>query len=111
MAAGALRRRCIFASQGETPDGYGGFTLGWNALDPVWGHLRPERGTERLEGGRLEANLGAVLRVRSSATTRAITESYKVTISGVDYQIRSIANPDQRNKYIEMTLERGGVAQ
>lgn len=111
MAAGSLRRRAAFKRQDETPDGAGGFTIDWTTVTTVWASLMPERGSERIEGGRLEANLGAVLRVRSSATTRAITESYKVTIDSVDYQIRSISNPDQRNKFIEMTVERGGVAQ
>lgn len=111
MPAGPMRKRCAFKRQDETTNGKGGFTIAWTTVATVWGQLKPQRGTERLEGARLEANLLAVLKVRSSATMRAITESYKVTIDSVDYQIRSISNPDQRDRSIEFLVERGGVAQ
>ena len=109
---GSLRKRVQFKRRGEVSDGAGGYTDGFADLgSPVWCSLRPERGNERLEGGRLEANLAAVLRVRSSSFTRTMTEADQAEVDGVPYQIRSISNPDQRNKYLEMTVERGGVAQ
>lgn len=94
----------------RTPDGAGGFSVAWSTALTVWGYLRPERGRERLEAGRLESATMAVLRIRSSAAARAIDASYRAVVDGVHYQIRAIVNPDQRDEYIEMTLEEG-VAQ
>lgn len=105
--AGALRQRVTFQTETEMPDGGGGYERGWSDVITVWGSLQPERGRERLQADRLQASLGGVLRVRSSTETRAITEAHRVLIDGVPYQIRSIANPDQKNRYLEMTVERG----
>lgn len=107
MAAGKLRKRLTFERIGEVPDGGGGSVVGWSTLTTVWGSFMPERGRERLEAGRLESAVAGVVRVRSSVTARTITESDRVQINSVAYQIRSITNPDQRNKFLEMTIERG----
>lgn len=111
MASGPMRRRCAFKQKTRTSNGAGGFTFTWPTLTTVWGQLKPIRGTEREDNGRIEANVEAELKVRSSATLRTVNEDDQVTISGEDYNIRAITNPDQRNKYLLMQLERGNVAQ
>lgn len=107
MPAGSLRKRLTFETEGETPDGGGGYVAGWSTIATVWGSFRPERGRERLEAGRLEGAVAGVVRVRSSATTRTITEKDRVTFGGDSYQIRSLTNPDQRNKFLEFLVEKG----
>lgn len=108
--AGALNKRVIFQLATEVADGGGGNALTWADALTVWGQFLPERGRERLEAGRLEASVAGLLRVRSSAASRAVTERYRVQIDSVPYQIRSISNPDQRNVMLEMLVERGGAA-
>ncbi|RMF11097.1 MAG: head-tail adaptor protein [Alphaproteobacteria bacterium] len=107
MRSGSLRDRVVFEAESLTPDGGGGNMRAWVAAVTTRGQFIPERGRERLETGRLEAALGGVLRVRSSAATRAITPEHRVTINGDVFQIRSVSNPDRRNKMIEMSVERG----
>lgn len=110
MAAGPMRRRITFQEESQTPDGGGGYELAWSDIVTVWGSFQPERGRERIEAGRLAETLGGVIKIRSSAASRAITPGNRAVMSGVSYNIRSISNPDQRNKFLEMTVERGGVA-
>lgn len=110
MAAGSMRKRITFQLETEVPDGGGGYELGWSELATVWGSFKPERGNERVQAGRIAETLAGVMRVRSSATTRLVTTSHIAVMDGEGYNIRSITNPDQRDKYIELAVERGDIA-
>lgn len=110
MAAGKLNKRIKFRSEVETSDGYGGSALSWSDLATVWGSFRPERGSEKVKAGRLSETLAGVMTIRSSTMTRQITTAYIAVLDDEDYQIRSISNPDQRNRFLELVVERGGVA-
>lgn len=105
--AGLMRDRITFQQEREEPIGGGGYELNWHTAATVWGQLAPERGSERVEAGRMEASVGAVLRVRYSADTAAITAGWRALIDGEPYNIRSVTQPDRRNRIIEMTVERG----
>ncbi len=109
MSIGQLRDRVAFHRLDSTADDYGNVSSGYSATAflTVWGGFKPERGRERLEAGRLEASHAGVLTVRSSSDTRGVTEADQVRIDGVAYQIRTIANPDRRGRFLEMTVERG----
>lgn len=107
MRAGSLNKRVTFERRRAIDDGGGGGGIVWEAFLTVWGGLRPERGRERLEAGRLEAVVAGVLQVRSSSDARGVTEADRVVIDNVPHQIRAIVNPDQRNRMLEMTVERG----
>lgn len=105
--AGTLNKRVTFQRRVVTDDGGGGHSREWSNLVEVWGGFSPERGSERLEAGRLQGSLFGVLRVRSSATTRTVTVDDRVMIDGVAHQIRSVANTDQRNRMLDILVERG----
>jgi SPP1 family predicted phage head-tail adaptor len=107
MRAGNLNKRVVFESAQSSDDAGGGNVVTWTNFATVWGGFSPERGRERLEAGRVEGASMGVLRVRSSSQTRQITTAYRVKIDGVPYNIRSIENPDQRNRGLEMLVEKG----
>lgn len=107
MAAGGMRARVVFERSVTAPDGAGGQSVGWSELYACRGHYRPERGRERIEAGRMEASLAGVLRVRSCIAARDVGEADRVLIDDVVFQIRSTSNPDQHNRYLEMSVERG----
>lgn len=107
MRAGTLNKRVVFEVQQRAGDGGGGGIVTWTEFVTVWGGYSPQRGRERLEAGRLEGASSGVLRVRSSPDTRQVTTAYRVKIDDIPFNIRSIANPDQRNREIEMLVEMG----
>lgn len=107
MSSGQLRHRVQFQEETQVPDGGGGYQLGWTTQFTKWGGFRPERGRERLEADRLESAVAGVLTVRSSGDTRGVDAKWRLVIGGVPYNIRAIINPDQRGKYLELTVERG----
>lgn len=105
MRAGDLNKRARFEALVRTPDGGGGNDETWQPVATVWAQFSPERARERLQAGRLESAFAGVLRIRSSTTTRQITQQHRVVLDGVIYDIKSVANPDQRNDMIEMSIE------
>lgn len=107
MGAGRLRKRVTFEKEVRTPDGGGGYSLDWRPEMTVWGGLQVERGRERVEAGRLNAAIGAVLTIRSSRDARALSPANRVIIDEETWNIRSITNPDSRNKYLELVVEKG----
>lgn len=107
MPIGRARKRARFEEKVRTPDGAGGNAVAWSEIATVWAWLAPERGRERLDGGRLESNVGAVLQVRSLSATRSVVPENRVVIDGVVWNVRSITNPDQHDRWLEMVIERG----
>jgi SPP1 family predicted phage head-tail adaptor len=105
--AGLMRDRVTLQVEQEAPDGGGGYVLAWHDVATVWGHLTEERGRERLESGRIEGALGAVLKVRHSADTERVNPGWRAVIDGVEYNITSVSQPDRRNRVVEMTVVRG----
>ncbi|MEM6381088.1 MAG: phage head closure protein [Pseudomonadota bacterium] len=110
MAAGPMRKRITFQQEVKAPDGAGGHDLSWIDLTTVWGSFKPERGTERVEAGRLEDSLRGVIKVRSSSITRQVTAGFRAMIDGQPYNLGPPSNPDQRNRYLEFVAERGSIA-
>jgi SPP1 family predicted phage head-tail adaptor len=107
LRAGRLNKRVAFARRDSTADAYGNVSAGgWTALFTVAGGLRESTGRERIQAGALQAPMAAMLTVRSSSLTRLLTEADSAVIDGVRWNIRSIANPDQRNQRLELTVER-----
>jgi len=111
MRAGVLREKAAFKRLDTTTDAYGNTTDGTFATFlTVRCRIREARGRERVDAGALHAPMTAVLTVRSSISSRTVTEADLVTINGVDWNIRSITNPDMHNRWLEMAIERA-VAQ
>ena len=106
MPVGRRNKFVTFQGETRTDDSGGGYSLGWTDTLKIWAEFRPERGRERVEAGRLAAPLGGWVRVESTGATRAITESHRIIIDGESFQIRSIANEDQRNRELTMTVEK-----
>lgn len=107
MPAGRLRKRVTFQEAVQAADGGGGGATTWRNIVTVWGGLQEDRGRERVEAGRLESAMAGILTVRSSSDTREISAANRVLIDGAPYQVRTIGNPDQRNKFLELIVERG----
>lgn len=109
MRAGTLNKRATFISQVSVSDGAGGSTLSWQEYVTVWAQLSPERAREKIQQGRIADAQAGVLRVRSSTATRMIDATYRVVVGSTTYNIRGIANPDQRNDMLEILVETDGT--
>lgn len=101
------RKRATIQSLVTTPDGSGGSTEQWTGFT-VWAQFSPDRAREKIQQGRIADLQSGVLRIRSSTTTRAIDDTYRVLLDGVTYNVKSNSNPDQRNDVIELLIETDG---
>lgn len=107
MPIGKMRTRVAFQREVNTSDGAGGNTVTWETVYTVWGEFNPVSQRESLQAGRLEALTSGTLTVRSSTDTRVVTEQWRAYFDSTPFQIRSIINPDRRNRFLLMTLEKG----
>lgn len=108
MKAGTLNKRATFQRFTSVSDGAGGSTKEWTDYVTVWAQLSPERAREKIQQGRITDSSAGVLRVRSSSVTRLIDGAHRVIVSGVVYDVKSHANPDQRNDMLEFVVETTG---
>lgn len=108
--AGRMRDRITFQRHEDVADGMGGRDAGWRDLFTVWGELRPERGRERVEAGRVSERTAGVLVVRSSVQTRGLTAADRFQdAAGAIYQIRSVTDPARRRRELEITFDDGAA--
>lgn len=103
-----------FVRKQRVSDGQGGSTVDFvplDGLERIPAEYKPERGQERIEAGRVQAEVAGTLRVRSCAAVRDVTASDFVILHEIDgdvtHAIRADINPDQRNRFVEFTIERG----
>lgn len=109
MRAGRMRAVVSFEAERRVDDGQGGAEPGkWQVLLQCRGEYIPERGREQIAAGHLEGSNLATLRVRYSASLVAyLNTQARAVIDGVPHQIRSIIDPDQRQRMLELVVEKG----
>lgn len=110
MSAGELRERVAFEQRAVVDDGYGNDTAGEFAeAFRVAARIKPARGGETIQAERLAGRQPVVITVRCSNATRRVTTDWRVrdVRKDVVYNIRSIANPDERGAYFDMECEAG----
>lgn len=99
--------RVQFQTETRVEDEGGGAQAGtWETVAYARGEYRPERGREQIAAGHLEGSNMAVLRVRYTPAIASLTTQARAIINGATHQIRSIIDPDQRSREIEMVVER-----
>lgn len=110
MKAGTLNKRATFQAFTTVSDGAGGTTKTWTDYQTVWSQFSPERAREKIQQGRISSASAGALRVRSSPEMRAVDATYRVLLDGVTFNVRGVANPDQRNDMLEFPIETDGTA-
>ena len=107
IAVGDFRHKVSLQRKDIVSDGVGGSTVAWTEYATPWTKITPKTGGEKVYLNRLNASglSTVVMRYRSD-----ISESDKLVYRGNEFQIRSIINVEERDRYTELTIERG-VAQ
>jgi head-tail adaptor len=110
-AAGSLRRSITVERRGTANDGYG------NTLTDTWSpvisaepaEIRPARGGEAVEAGKIEARGLFDVRVRQSSRTLQIRASDRIKDArGSEiWNVRYIENRDMRGKFLTLVCESG----
>jgi SPP1 family predicted phage head-tail adaptor len=110
-SSGDLRAKITFQRRIETDDGYGNPISGaWSDEFTVRARLMPKMGTEPVIASRMQGVQPYLMIIRSSTSTRLITPAWRAVNarSGVVYEIRAVANPDERGAWLELLVVDNG---
>jgi len=107
--AGELRQKIELQVRTLVDDGYGNEIAGpFETQATVRAKFHYLRGGEEVMAGRLAGKQPAIVTVRSSAATRALTTDWRIlTADGAAWNIRSITDPDGRRAWLEILAEKG----
>lgn len=103
ITIGDLKRRITIQQQTKVRDGMGGYEDGWAQVAQPWAKISPKSGSEKLRADKLNADglSTVIIRYRSD-----LNESMRVVYRGNNYQIRSIINIEEADRFLELTIER-----
>lgn len=118
MTAGPMRDRIAFdkredlSTNSPAGDGHGNMEGDWEEQFERWGRLRPKLGGEQVMASRLQGVQPFTITVRFDNETRLIKSDWRARNVADDtiYAILSVMNPDEKKKYIELTVTAGEVA-
>lgn len=116
--AGSLNCRLTFQVRQDEDDGFGGTRGEWVDQFTVPGRLEPRYGSnaESILAARMQSMQPYNLTIRSSAAARQVTASWRAYDARAGktgdkpnrvFGIKTVANPDERNSYLEMLVVEG----
>lgn len=111
MPAGELRERVAFDRRSGADDGAGNVEDDWAQIGgDVAARIRFLKGGETVVGQRLEGTSPAVVTVRSSTVTRAVTSVFRIrdVRSGRTFNVTAVT-PDEQGAYLDILCTTGGA--
>lgn len=102
---GAMRERVSIQVETQTPDGGGGYTLGWTTLATVWARVRPISGREALQAQQLESAVQYRVTIRTFPGLAAAR--HRLLWGSRPLNILAIRNPDEHGVYMEIDAAEG----
>jgi SPP1 family predicted phage head-tail adaptor len=102
--AGRLDKRVVIQTSSRASDGIGGFTESWMAREPVWAAIEPATASnvERRVGHQVEAKVSHLVTIRYLT---GVLMTDRVLFGSRIFQIRGIANRDERNAVLTLACE------
>lgn len=105
MVAGRLRRRVTFQEAVVIRDPDGMLIQGWEERFTLWCHVHYLRGSEAVMQARLVSKSPAILTIRASVKTRAITSEWRAVIEAVVFDLKEDPRPSEDGATLEMLAE------
>jgi SPP1 family predicted phage head-tail adaptor len=108
MRIGELRKQVALQAETPTSDNAGGYALAWTTLATLWADIAPLNGNEVFAAQHLEGHVThrVTLRYRSDVM---ITSEMRILYNNRAFNIRSVLNTDERNRWLELLVEEGGA--
>lgn len=101
---GELDQRIELQKESRVSDGMGGATVTWQTQATVWAHVRPLRGSERLQADTMEAPARYLVVVRYR---QDVSESWRIAWNGKVMNINFIQDGGARSAYLPMECTAG----
>lgn len=115
MSASELRERLAFDARADlnlnspAGDGYGNTEGDWQEQFRLFARVQPMKGGETVMASRLTGAQPVIIKVRYSNHAATITTGWRArdVRSGAEYNIRGIANMDEKRDYLDILAETG----
>lgn len=108
-----MRERVNFQQRGMVSDGSGGQVPGpFTTVFTCAAEYLPLRGGEGVVASRLQGIQPYIVRVRSSAATRAVTTAWQIkdTRTNKIMNIRAVSDPDGKRQWLEFLAVAGELS-
>lgn len=101
---GGMRHRLVIENPQSTTDNLGGRQTEFQEAGSVWGNLKEKSGKESEFRGKVTDVYTHVLTCRN---TTLITAKSRLKYGNRFFNVKSIINPDGRDRYLEVLLNEG----
>lgn len=111
-ATGELRHRIAFDKRIDVEDDYGNVQGSFEEQFVVAAEVKAKLGGEAVTAARLTGQQPVTITVRQSSQTRLIADDWRArdVRTGAEYAIRSIVDPDDERKWLEILTQTGVAA-
>ena len=107
MRLGALRKRLTLQSESFVADGSGGNMAEWATVAVLWGEILPLSSTGALSA-QSDRRPTHNIRIRCCPAL-GVTTGMRLVDGSRIFSIRSIVNADERNRWLDLLTEEGGL--
>lgn len=101
---GRLRYKVELQSATNTSDGAGGFSQTYSTIANLFADIRPTNGDESYRQGKVQEKLTHKIYIRHR---NDIKTDYKILYDQRTFNIKSIINIDERDRFLELTCSEG----
>lgn len=106
MRPGALRHRLTLEEKNKVDDGGGGFTESWDVVTTLWAAIRPIRGDEQVETGRLAGEVSHLITLRYR---EGVAPEMRFRLGVRVFDIKAAIDPDERKCWLRCSCEERGL--
>ncbi len=112
MSVGAMRHRLKLQSTTRASDGGGGARKSYSTIATVFGSIKPQTGSERFFGDKLEGVVTHIITIRfRRGVTHANRIVYEHIRSGQKYtrtfNVKRVINTDTKDRFLELLCQEG----
>jgi SPP1 family predicted phage head-tail adaptor len=104
MGIGKFRHFITLQGQGTTRDSGGGISSGFSTIASVYANVVPKSGKEIYKRGKLVGSVTHEITIRYRTD---ITNASRISFNNKLFNIRSIINIDERDRYLKLMCEEG----
>jgi SPP1 family predicted phage head-tail adaptor len=104
MNSGSLRKRVTLQAETPSTDSAGGYALVWTDVMTVWAEIIPASGQKIFTDGHLEGHVTHRVTMRYQS---GITTDMRLTCNGRVFNIRSVLNSGESNRWLELLVVEG----
>ena len=101
---GKFRHFITLQGQGTTRDSGGGISSGFTTIASVYANVVPKSGKEIYKRGKLVGSITHEIIIRHRTD---ITNASRISFNNKLFNIRSIINIDERDRYLKLMCEEG----